>query len=319
MRILGMRLNAKNQLRFPLVTQFEAACATNDLPHLAALLSIAQPGLTMRDYTDRLAISLRYDCAAMSDLRLYICGRLAIEWEGGTILERDFPARQGRLMWAALVLGRRRPASREDLAEAIWGEDIPDGWDTALNGLASRLRAMLRPPSTQLPQVGIRGDVGRYALTLPRDAFIDMDRARSGLHAAETALHRGALDEALSEARVAMEIAARGFLDGEHAPWVEGQRRSLEEIRIHAMECTLQAEIARGNFRRAEREAEELTGLDPLNETAYRVRMQASAALGNRAGIVRAMEACRQVLREQAGLDPSSETERLFGELTGRK
>lgn len=252
----------------------------------------------------------------MSDLRIYICGRLAIEWEGGAILERDFPARQGRLMWAALVLGRRRPVGREDLAGAIWGDDIPDGWDTALNALASRLRAMLRPVSAQIPQAGIRGDVGRYALTLPHGAFIDLDRARSGLHAAETALHRGDHDGALSEARVAMEIAARGFLDGEHAPWIEGQRHSLDDLRIHAMECTLQAELGRGNFRRAEREAEELSALDPLNETAYRVRMQAGAALGNRAGVVRAMETCRRALRDQAELMPSAETERLFRQLT---
>jgi DNA-binding SARP family transcriptional activator len=252
----------------------------------------------------------------MNELRIYICGRLAIEWPGGVLLESDFPARQGRLMWAALVVGRRRPVDRGALADAIWGDEIPDGWDTTLNALASRLRTMLRPVTATIPELTIRGDVGRYELVLPRDVFIDLERARAGLHAAETALDREQIDLALSEARVAMEIAARGFLDGEHAPWIVGQRRSLADLQIHAMECTLQGELKRGNYRRAEREAEELNAIDPLNETAYRVRMQASAALGNRSGIVRAMDACRTELRTQAGLNPSTKTERLFEQLT---
>jgi DNA-binding SARP family transcriptional activator len=160
--------------------------------------------------------------------------------------------------------------------------------------------------------VAIESDNGRYALILPSDVFVDRERSRTGLHKAETAFRRGEPELAVSEARVAMEIATRGFLDGEVAPWIEGQRRLLNDVRIHAWECTIESELARGAWQRAEREAEDLLALDPLNEKAVRLQMTASAAQGNRAGVVRAMERCRDALDRLAGTTPSAETESTF-------
>ncbi len=52
-------------------------------------------------------------------LRIYVCGRLAIEHRAKVVRETDLPARQGRRLWAYLVLNRLRPVGREDLAEAL--------------------------------------------------------------------------------------------------------------------------------------------------------------------------------------------------------
>jgi DNA-binding SARP family transcriptional activator len=215
------------------------------------------------------------------------------------------------------VLHRRWPVGRDDLAGAVWGDAIPDAWDIALNTLISRLRSFLRPISERVPEVSIRGEVGRYTLTLPTGVFVDAERARTGLHAAETALRRRDCEAALSESRVAMEIAARGFLGGEEAPWIEGQRRALADLRLHALECTVEAELMRGNPTIAEREAEQLLLLDPMRESGYRLLMRALEAGGNAAQVVRVMDDCRRRLREQGGVDPSRETERLFQAITG--
>ena len=115
---------------------------------------------------------------------------------------------------------------------------------------------------------------------------------------------------------MALEIAARGFLPGDGLPWIELRRRQLRDIQIHAGECLASGELQRGEPMRAEREAEQLLIVDPLNETGYRILMLAAASLGNRAGIVRSMTKCREMLLVQAGLTPSLETERLYQELT---
>lgn len=244
----------------------------------------------------------------MAGPRIYVCGRLSIEGDGRFVLERAFPARQGRRLWAYLVLRRRGPVARGDVIAAVWGEDPPDAVDAARNALVSRLRAALRP----LPRIELHGEVGRYALALPQGTFIDTERARTALHEAEAALRTNDLGLALSEARVAMEIAARGFLDGEEGPWIEGQRRLLAETRLHALEVTVEAELARGNPGMAEREAELLLQLDPLRETGYRLMMRALAAGGNRAQAHAVMTRCARVLREQAGAAPSAETLALY-------
>jgi DNA-binding SARP family transcriptional activator len=249
-------------------------------------------------------------------VRVYICGPLAIELGETVLREADFPARQGRRLWTYLVLRRRWPVGRDELAGAIWGDTVPDAWDVTLSALVSRLRTVLRPVAAVAPGLAVHGDIGRYRLTLPPGAVVDHERAGAGLHAAETALRGGDCQTALSESLVAMGIAARGFLRGEEASWIEGERRALSDLRLHALECTVEAELRRGNPADAEREAEWLLRLDPLRESGYRLLMRALAAGGNAAQAVRAMETCRRTLRDEAGLSPSAETEQVFREVT---
>jgi DNA-binding SARP family transcriptional activator len=254
----------------------------------------------------------------MSDrpLRLYLCGRLAIEHGETVVAERDFPARQGRLVWAYLALHRKRPVGREDLAEALWGDDIPDRWDSTINGVVSRLRAMLRQRDIPVDGVRLEGDVGRYALLVASSTQIDWERAREAIHATDRLMRRRDYGAALAEARVALEIAARSFLIGESAPWIEGQRRAMVAMQLHALEATAEAELGRGQPDIAEREARELLRLDPLWEEGYRLLMRALADSGNRAQARRVMEECRRTLDAQAGMAPSPETEALYRALT---
>jgi DNA-binding SARP family transcriptional activator len=250
-------------------------------------------------------------------LRVCVCGRLSLEHRATVVREADFPARQGRRLWAFLVLKRRLPVARDELADAVWGDDTPDAWDTALNALVSRLRAALRPLARSAPDLSIQSEGGRYVLTLPGSAVVDFERARWGLHEADRLFARDEFGPALSEARVAMEIAGRGFLPGEETPWIQAHRRRLAEIHVHALERTVQAELRRGRPEIAEREAEALVALDCLREEGYRLLMRAVSARGNPAGAGRVLADCRRALREQAGMVPSPETERLFREITG--
>ncbi len=249
------------------------------------------------------------------ELRIYICGQPAIEAGATVVREADLPGRQGRRLWVSLVLHRRGPVGRGDLAEAIWGDDVPDAWESTLNALASRLRRALAPLAEAAPALAIRGEPGRYALTLPDDAFVDWERAREAIHEADRLVFAGEPGAALAEARVAMEIAARGFLPGEDAPWIAGQRQALREIRLRAGERTVEAELARGRPDLAETEARLLLALDPLREASYRWLMRALAAGGNPAQAARVYAACRRELRERAGMTPSAETERVFREI----
>ena len=251
--------------------------------------------------------------------RIYVCGRLAIEHPAGVLLERDFPARQGRRFWAYLVLNRQQPVSRGDLAEAVWGDDVPDAWGTSLNAIASRLRRLIVPFDAPGAPFAISGEPGRYRLVLPEGAFVDHERARAAIHDADRCHAAGRHEEALAEARVALEIAARGFLPGEEGPWVTATRDALASIRLRAQERTVEAELARGRPEWAEAEAEALIALDPLRESGYRLLMRALAASGNRAQVAWVHRRCRDALLHGAGIAPSASTDALYRELVGGK
>ncbi len=251
--------------------------------------------------------------------RIYVCGRLAIEAGDVLVREDSFPGRQGRLLWTFLVLHRRGPVGRLDLAEAIWSDAIPDAWDTSLSALASRLRRALAPLGSGTQALEIRGEQGCYALRLPATAFVDWERARHAIHEADRQFFLGQPGAALAEARVAMEIAARGFLPGEHTPWILSQREVLRDIHLRACERTVEAELARGNISIAETEARHLLALDPLREASYRWLMRALISGGNSGQAAQVYATCRHELWSQATMRPSAETERLYREIRSRE
>lgn len=338
-RFFGVPLDASDQPRFIGIAQVESACAANHFRHLAPPLRSGRdsgplPVTAVHPQYHR--PTLRQPCREVATLkpttpdpsqapsfpepplRVYICGRPAIEAGAVVVRESDLPGRQGRRLWVYLTLHRRGPVGRDELAAAIWGDDVPDAWDTTLNALVSRLRRALAPLAETAPGLAIRGEPGRYALALPTGTFIDWERARDAIHEADRLVFGGDAGGALAEARVAMEIAARGFLPGDEGSWIEGQRQALREIRLRACERTVEAELARGRPDVAETEARLLLALDPLREASYRLLMKALADGGNPAQAVTIYAVCRRILRERAGMEPAADTERVFREIAGR-
>ncbi len=169
-------------------------------------------------------------------------------------------------------------------------------------------------PVTELDGPLLLGEPGRYDLRLPPETVVDFERARAALHRTDVLMHGEQWGAALAEARVAAEIAARGFLPGEAGAWVEGQRRLLRSVRLHALSYPVEAELHRGHTNSAEREAEQLLALDPLRETSHRLLMRALAAGGNASGVRRALAECRRVLASE-GMAPSPETEQFTARL----
>src|SRR6185503_16979522 len=117
-------------------------------PHVQRTTRVMRPPLPPPDVAecgDDRPTGLRAPCSniatttvskastSMDPLRVCVCGRLSIEHRGAFVREADLPARQGRRLWAFLVLRRRLPVAREEIAEAVWGDDTPDAWDVALN------------------------------------------------------------------------------------------------------------------------------------------------------------------------------------------
>ena len=72
-----------------------------------------------------------------------LTGRVSIRANGVLIDEERLPGRQGRLVFAYLVSENGRAVTRDELAEALWGEEPPPTWEKALGVIASKLRALL--------------------------------------------------------------------------------------------------------------------------------------------------------------------------------
>jgi DNA-binding SARP family transcriptional activator len=240
-------------------------------------------------------------------VRIQICGSLAVERDGQR-LDAGLPGRQGRLLFAYLVVNRHRYVPRGEVAEALWREPDPAAVDARLNPLLSKLRRVF----------GTDAIDGRSTLRLClRDAWVDLEAAVDASHRAESAVAQQDWPRAWGPALTALFVAERDFLPGEDAPWIEETRRQLTEIRLRALECYAAAGLGVGGteLAAAARASRQLTRLAPLRESGYRYLMRALAAQGNLAEALDAYGQLSECLRDQLGVSPSPATRELYESL----
>lgn len=246
-------------------------------------------------------------------VHLRLLGRMNIHAGNVLVPASDFPGRQGRLALAYLV-AHRRPVPRDELAEAIWGDTPPDGWERHLASIVSKLKALLARVGVTGGQVLV-ATLGVYELRLPADVEVDLDAAPAALEDAEAALRAGQPERALSAADTAANLARRPLLPGEQAPWLDRARAKLRRTLVHALEIEIDLLRQRGDLHEAVRLAEEAIDLEPFRESLHTHLMRVHLAAGNRAEGLRAYEQCRQLLARELGVDPSAETQAAYQQL----
>src|SRR3954462_14232589 len=232
--------------------------------------------------------------------RIELCGRLLVEIDGEG-LQGALPGRQGRLLFAYLVLNRDRPVRRDELVDALWSE----------NGQPESAEALLRPPLSRLRKALGPGRLeGRteLALVLPDDAWIDWEVAHAALARTREALGAGDHASAWQAAGEAAEIASAGLLPGLEADWIDERRRELSDLRVEALEAAAGAGAVRGgaHLAAAERAARAAVKAAPFRESARASLMEVLRAGGNVAEALRAYEELRTMLRDELGTPPSA-------------
>ena len=245
-------------------------------------------------------------------MRIYLAGQLTIEAGDRLTDERQLPGKQGLLVSAYLVLERRRPVSRDKLAEVVWGVEPPAAWDSALSAIVSKLRGVLRGLDLPDGAAAISGHRGRYQMHLPSDTWVDVEAVPHALDEAEGALRRSDAAAAWGPANVATVIASRPFLAGVDSAWAAGQRERLRQWRVRGLDCLAEVSLRSGQGTLALQHASEAVSADPLRELGYQRLMRTHLAMGDRAGALRAYERCRLRLNEELGVDPSPQTEAIY-------
>jgi DNA-binding SARP family transcriptional activator len=247
------------------------------------------------------------------DTYVQLCGRFVVELCGRRV-EQRFPSRQGRVLFAYLVLQRPREVGRHELIEAIWPGAPPPNHASALTVLLSKLRAAVGPDA-----LAGRGSV---RVALPPGARVDVEQGLAALHRAESAVVQGEWARAWSAALCARYVTERPLLpDQDDRPWLDSWRRRLEDALDSALEAYAAACLGLGGTEvaGAERAARRLLDHNPLRETGYRLLMQALAARGNVAEALHVYERARVILRDELGIPPGRAIHDVHAALLGRE
>jgi SARP family transcriptional regulator, regulator of embCAB operon len=227
-------------------------------------------------------------------------------------MEDALPGAKGQLLFAYLVLNRVRRIGRDELLVAVYGEEATSDHQPRLSVLLSKLRRAVGPD--------LLTGRGETELTLPTEAFVDVEAALEALHRAEAHVANGEWAEAWGPSGVAYHIANRPLLRGHDQPWLDDWRRRLEDVRVRGLECFAAARLGLGGpaLPQAVDCARLLIELAPFRETGHLILMEALERSGNVAEALRAYDRLRLMLRDELGVAPSPAVQQVYRRLLDR-
>ena len=203
-----------------------------------------------------------------------------------------------RALLAALLLKADEVVTRDDLIDALWGEDPPDTARNTLQVYVSQLRKLLPEGLLETTPAG-------YRLAIDPGA-VDLFEFERLTQAGRSALTIGDAAGAAETLRRALDLWRGSPTD---LPQLEALR--LEELRLTALEDRTDAELALGRHVQLVGELERLVAEQPLRE---RVRGQLMLALyrsGRQADALAVYQRARRTLVEELGIEPGESLRKL--------
>src|SRR3954451_562518 len=142
-----------------------------------------------------------------------------------------------RTLLALLLLDPGRTVPVDELLDAIWFGEPPDGAATTIRSYVSRLRAALGVDAR------IRADGQGYAISV-RPESIDAAAFERDVRAADADLRSGSARPAADRLRDALALwRGRPFGDLSDDGPLRAEAQRLDELRIHALEQRIAADI----------------------------------------------------------------------------
>ena len=214
--------------------------------------------------------------------------------------------RQQRAVLAVLVTRLGAVVTMGQIADAIWGEDLPPGHVQTVQTYISHLRSILGLERSQLATVS-----GGYRLLLPPDAVdsqVFHRLVRQGLDARATG-DNGSAAESLTRALGLW--AGDVMADLADYPFVADYAAPLTELRLTAVEACVGARLDLGDHRHLVAELEELVANHPLRVQLHAQRILALYRSGRQADALRAYRSVRTLLDDELGVRPGPDLQRL--------
>ena len=250
-------------------------------------------------------------------LRLFALGPPEVRL-GETLL--TFPTRKtlALLIYLGVEAGLQ---PREQLAALLWPEANPERSHANLRNTLDHLKTVLRQAEDQAQTSYL--SITHQSLGLNPDANIDFDLqtveqayALARADRASRTLPEGSASLPLLSSAAACQRGdfLAGFSLGD-APgfddWAAIQREIWNRRLGLILDRLSEIQFASGEFAGATETASRWIALDALNEVAYRRKMRAHFAAGERGQALDTYEACRVLLAAELGIEPEPDTAAL--------
>lgn len=211
-----------------------------------------------------------------------------------------------RAVLAMLMLDANSVVSREALIDGIWADRLPESPEAALHVALSRLRGQLGAAGCR-----ILAERGGYRLDAAPDE-VDILRAESLLRDGRIALAAGDASAAADTFERALALwTGEPLQDLQGYAFRDVAAPRLNDLRITLVEARNDAYLGAGRHLEVLADAEMWIDAEPWREHLRAQQVVALYRAGRQAEALRACEDLRKALRDDLGLEPSDEMQRL--------
>jgi basic membrane lipoprotein Med (substrate-binding protein (PBP1-ABC) superfamily)/DNA-binding SARP family transcriptional activator len=222
----------------------------------------------------------------------------------------ELGAPKQRALLVALVLGRGRPRSVDDLIDAVWGDQAPRTAQHSIQLYVSGLRRAL-------------GDVeGRVLSTQQPGYALDLNQMEVDAHRFERLAAQGyaELGDDPADALLCFDEALtlwRGppFADVMYLDAVQSEMRRLDSLRLDVEDARDDARIRLGELSEALADLTRRVHEHPLRERTRGLHMQVLAAMGRQADALRSYRELEIRLADEFGISPAPDLVALEGRI----
>jgi DNA-binding SARP family transcriptional activator/tetratricopeptide (TPR) repeat protein len=244
------------------------------------------------------------DATSDRNLRIEVLGPIRV-WRGDQPLALGPPRRQAVL--ALLALRANRSVTRDEIVDAVWGENPPTSAANNVHIYIGGLRDLLEPAR----RAGVSNRVlvgGRsgYQLQLG-PAELDLTEFEEHLRAATRLAGDGEPDLAVQQWDAALALWRGSPFAGVIGPFVDAQRMRLCELRLTALEDRAEALLRLGRAAALVAQLSPLASEHPLRERLRGLLMRALHRAGRRAEALRVYAETRRLLVDELGVEPGPE------------
>jgi len=198
--------------------------------------------------------------------------------------------------------------TKEAIGVIFWPESSPAQLKLQFKQTIYRLRRVLGQEVVLLDQ-------DRYRFNRALDYEYDVEAFLEKVTQAQATTGRA---EQVAVYRAAIELYTGPYLPDMDGTWVYSERVRLQQAFVQAALAVAGFYLEVGEYGATVDYCQRVLAQDPCDEEAHRLVMCAYAAMGNRAGVARQFERCRQALQQELCAPLSPQTEALYATLIRR-
>jgi DNA-binding SARP family transcriptional activator/Tfp pilus assembly protein PilF len=248
----------------------------------------------------------------LAPLRVGVLGPVR-SWLAGRELTPGPPRQQAVL--GMLAMRANRVVSRDELVDAVWGQDAPASAEGGVHTYVAGLRRVLEPGRARRGPAQVLASAGAgYVLHLDT-GHVDAMVFERGLDAGRRLRASGELSGAVSALDAALGEWHGSAFAGVPGPFASSERARLGELRSAAAEERAELLLDLGRHERAVPGLAALVAEHPLRERMRGLLMIALYRCGRQAEALQAFHEARQVLGEELGIDPGPELSRIHQQI----